>query len=129
MALWRKAPGDPGEHGIGLDWPRSVTETGMTLAIKPLARRFAGPALAAWLLYLGVWLVIYAIEWQVISLLTQTVGWFVDHFPFSFGTVEKWYTPIQTFAQNMAEGAGLIVLGLLVGLWVVHRKKKIPRLA
>jgi hypothetical protein len=71
MALWRKAPGDPGEHGIGLGWPRSMTETGMTLAIKTLARRFAAPALAAWLLYLGVWLVLYAIEWQVISLLTQ----------------------------------------------------------
>ena len=106
-----------------------MTETGMTLAVKPLARRFAAPALAAWLLYLGVGLVLYAIEWQVISLLTQTVGWFVDHFPFSFGTVEKWYAPIQIFAQNMAEGAGLIVLGLLVGLWVVHRKKKIPQLA
>jgi hypothetical protein len=106
-----------------------MSETGMTLAIKPLARRFAAPALAAWLLHLGVWLVLYAIEWQIISLLTQTVGWFVDHFPFSFGTVEKWYTPIQLFTQNMAEGAGLIVLGLLVGLWVVHRKKKIPQLA
>ena len=96
----------------------------MTLAIKPLARRFAAPALAAWLLHLGVWLILYAIEWQVISLLTQTVGWFVDHFPFNFGTVEKWYTPIQLFAQNIAEGAGLIVLGLLVGLWAAHRKRK-----
>ncbi len=47
-----------------------MSETGMPLAIKPLARRFAAPALAAWLLYLGVWLVLYAIEWQVISLLT-----------------------------------------------------------
>jgi hypothetical protein len=105
-----------------------MTETGITLAVKPLARRFAAPALAVWLLYLGVWLVLHAIEWQVISLLTQTVGWFVDHFPFGVGTVEKWYTPIQAFAENMAEGAGLIVLGLLVGLWVVHRKKKIPQL-
>jgi hypothetical protein len=29
----------------------------------------------------------------------------------------------------MAEGAVLILLGLLVGLWVVHRKEKIPQLA
>jgi hypothetical protein len=101
-----------------------MSETGMTLAIKPLARRFAVPALAAWVLHLGVWLVLYAIESQVISLLTQTVGWFVDHFPFSFGTVEKWYTPIHLFAQNMAEGAGLISLGLLVGLLAVHTKRK-----
>jgi hypothetical protein len=101
-----------------------MSETGMTLAIKPLARRFVAPALAAWLLYLGVWLVLHAIEWQVIQLLTQTAGWFVDHFLANLGTVEKWYTPIRLFAQNMAEGAGLIVLGLLVGLWAVHRKRK-----
>jgi hypothetical protein len=103
-----------------------MTEIGMTLAIKPLARRFAAPIIAAWLLYCGLWLVLFAIETQVISLLTQTLGWIVDHFLFSFGTVEKWYAPIQLFAQNMAEGAGLIILGLLVGLWAVHRKQKIP---
>lgn len=106
-----------------------MSETGTTLGIKTLARRFAAPALAAWLLHLGAWLVLFAVEQQVLSFLTQTLGWFVDHFPFSFGAVEKWYTPFQFFAQNIAEGAGLIVLGLLVGLWVVHRKKRIPQLA
>lgn len=101
-----------------------MSETGMTLAIKPLARRFAVPALAAWLLYLGVWLFLYAIEWQVISLLTQVAGWFVDHFFVNLETVDKWYTPIRLFVQNMAEGAGLIVLGLLVGLWVSTERRK-----
>ena len=106
-----------------------MTETGMTLAIKPLARRFSAPALAAWLVFLGAWLVIFAIEQQVMSFLTQTVGWFVDHLPGNLGPVEKTGSSIQLFAQNMAEGAVLILLGLLVGLWVVHRKEKIPQLA
>jgi hypothetical protein len=106
-----------------------MSETGMTLAIKPVARRFAAPALAAWLLYLGAWLILFAVEQHVMSFLTQTLGWFVDHFPFNLGPVEKTGASIQLFAQNIAEGAGLIVLGLLVGLWVVHRKKKIRQLA
>lgn len=106
-----------------------MTGTGMTLAIKPLARRFAAPALAAWLLYVGMWTLLFAIEQPVMALLTQTLGWFVDHFPVNLGPVEKTGASIQLFALNMAEVAVLIVLGLLVGLCVVRRKKKIPQLA
>ena len=106
-----------------------MTETGMTFAFKPLMRRFAAPALAAWLLYFGAWLVLFAIEQPVMALLTQTLGWVIDHSPFNFGPVEKTGSSIQLFALNIAEGVVLIFLGLLVGLWVVHRKKKIPQLA
>jgi hypothetical protein len=101
-----------------------MTETGMTLAIKPLARRFAAPALAAWLLYVGMWIVLFAIEQPVMALLTQTVGWFVDHFPINLGPVEKTGASIRLFAQNIAEGAVLILLGLFVGLWIVRRKRQ-----
>jgi len=92
----------------------------MTLAIKPLARRFAAPALAAWLLYVGMWTILFAIEQQVMSLL----GWLFDHIPINFGVVEKTYYPIQRFGQNMAEGLVPILLGLLAGLWVVRRKRQ-----
>jgi hypothetical protein len=76
-----------------------------------------------------VWLVLFAIEQQVMSFLTQTLGWLVDHLPANLGPVEKTGSSIELLAQNMAEGAVLILLGLLVGLWVVHRKGKIPQLA
>jgi F0F1-type ATP synthase assembly protein I len=58
------------------------------------------------------------------ALLTQTVGWFVDHFPVNLGPVEKTGASIQLFAQNMAEGVVLILLGLFVGLWAVRRKRQ-----
>ena len=110
-----------------------MTETEITLAIKPLARRFVAPAIAAWLLYIGVWILLFAIEQPVMAWLTQTVGWFISHLPYwrypYSGTVETTSWLISLFAQNMVEGAGLIFLGLLVGLWAVHRKKKIPQLA
>jgi len=101
-----------------------MTENVMTLAIKPLARRFAAPAIAAWLLYMGVWIVLFAIEQPVMALLTQTVGWFVDHFLANLGMVEKTSSSIRLFAQNMAEGIVLILLGLFVGSWIARGKRQ-----
>ena len=101
----------------------------MTLAIKPIAIRFAGPALAAWLLHWGVWIILFAIEQPVMVLLTQTVGWVVDHFPVYLAPVEKTGSSIQLFAQSMAEGVVLILLGIFVGLWVTRRNKKAPQWA
>jgi hypothetical protein len=101
-----------------------MTGTGVTLALKPLTRRFAAPALAAWLLYIGARLVLFAIERPVLALLTQTVGWVVDHFPVYLGSVEKDFASIQSSAQNMVEGAVLILVGLFVGLWIVRRKRQ-----
>jgi hypothetical protein len=71
-----------------------------------------------------LWLVLFAIEQQVMSFLTQTLGWFVDHLPVNLRPVEKTGSSIQLFAQNMAEGVVLIVLGLLVGLWTARRKRQ-----
>ena len=101
-----------------------MTGTGTTLSIKPLARRFAAPALVAWLLYVGMWTLLFAIEQQVMSFLTQTLGWFVDHLPVNLGPVEKTGSSIQLFAQNMAEGVVLIVLGLLLGSWIARRRRQ-----
>jgi hypothetical protein len=105
-----------------------MSETGMTLAIKPLARRFAAPALAAWLLYLGVWILLFAIEQPVMAWLTQTAGWFIWHLPYwrypYSGTVETTSWRISLFAQNMAEGVVLILLGLLLGSWIARRKRR-----
>jgi len=101
-----------------------LTETKMTLTLTPLARRFAAPALAAWLLFLGVWLVLFSIEQPVMSLLTDTVGWFVDHFLANIGMVEKTSSSIRLFALGMAEGVVLILLGLCVGAWIARRKRQ-----
>ncbi len=101
-----------------------MTETRMTLAIKPLACRFAAPALAAWLLYMGVWIVIFSIEQPVMSLLTRAETWFVDHFIANIGLVETTSWSIRLFVQAMAEGIVLILLGLFVGLFIVRRKRQ-----
>jgi len=100
-----------------------MTEFGMILTIKPLARRFIAPAIAVWLLYLGVLLVLFAVEQQVMSFLTQALGWFVDHFLADLGAVEKTGSSIRLFAQNMAEGVMLILLGLLLGSWIARRRR------
>jgi len=100
-----------------------MTETAMTIAIKPLARRFAAPAIAAWFLYMGVWIVLFAIEQPVMALLTQTLGWFVDHFLANLGPVEKTSSSVRLFTENMAEGVVLILVGLFVGAWVDRRRQ------
>ncbi len=95
-----------------------------TLAFRPLIRRFVAPAISAWLLYIGVWLVLLAIEPLVLSVLTKTVGWFALQF-FSSGIIEWSWRPIRPLMEEAAEGGISIFLGLLVGLWVVRKKKRL----
>lgn len=101
-----------------------MTETRMTLAIKPLARRFAAPALAVWLLYMGVWIVLFAIEQPVLSLLMQVENWFIDLFFANIVVVETTSWSIRIFAKDVAEGIVQILLGLFIGLLIVRRKRQ-----
>ncbi len=101
-----------------------MTETGTLPGIKPLARRFALPAIAAWLLSVGTWTVLFVIEQAVMAVLTGTESWFVDHFLPASGFVETTFWDTRICAANMGEGVVLILVGLSVGWWIARRKRQ-----
>ena len=99
--------------------------TKTTIAVKPLIQRFVVPAIAVWLLYLGVWMIFFAVEQPVMSMLTRTDNWFIEHFSPATGTIEVASWGSRLLVEDAAGGAALILLGLLVGQWAVRRKRKL----
>jgi len=93
------------------------------LAFKPLIRRFAAPAISAWLLFMGVWFILLAIEPLVLSVVTKTVGWFA--LQFFFRGITTWSWRFRPLMGELVAGAVLIFLGLMVGYSVVRREKRI----
>ena len=94
--------------------------------LKPLAQRFAGPVIAAYLLYLGVWLLLFVGTQVVMALLTGTVNWVFELFG-QFAVVEREAVLLRLLPGELAEGIVPIIAGLLVGWWVLRRKQKIVR--
>lgn len=100
-----------------------MTDT-RTLAFKPLIRRFVAPAISAWLLYMGVWLVLFAVEQLVMSVLTKAVNWFILQF-LSPSDIMGTFWHTRLLMEEAAAGGISISLGLLVGLWVIRKKKRL----
>jgi hypothetical protein len=95
--------------------------------LKPLARRFAAPVIAAYLVHLGVWLLLFIGTQVVMALLTRTVNWLAMELFGQFSVVEQEAVLVRLLPGELAEGIVPIIAGLLVGWWVLFRKLRIPR--
>lgn len=94
---------------------------------KTLLKRFAPPMIAAWLLHLGVWMLIVSeAEPSVMSVLTRTVNWFGELFTGGSWQIEEMFWPSRFVASEIWESVVLIFTGLLIGWWVLRRKAKKP---
>ena len=94
---------------------------------KPLFQRFAGPVIAAYLLHLGVWLVLFTATQVLMAFLTRTVNWLAFVLFRQFSVVEREAVLVRLLPGELAEAIVPIIAGLLVGWWVLQRKRKILR--
>ncbi len=100
-----------------------MTERETFPGICPLLRRWAPPVIAAFLLHLGLWMLIVSVaEPSVMSMLTKTLNWFIEHFTAKAWPIEEVAWPLRFTAYQMADGIATILIGLLIGLWA-HRRK------
>ncbi|MGA8443491.1 MAG: hypothetical protein WB762_07855 [Candidatus Sulfotelmatobacter sp.] len=105
-----------------------MTERDMTPAIGPLIRRWAAPVIAAWLLHLGAWSIIGRVaEPSVMSVLTNTLNWLIQHFTAKGWPIEEVSWPSRFIAYQMSESLIPILVGLLIGWGLLRRKRRISR--
>jgi hypothetical protein len=83
------------------------------------------PVLAAYLLHWGVWAVEAEAEQVVMSVLTKALNWFGDHSLANFARIEEATWSARYLAEEaLTFGLVPIVLGLLLGWWVLRRNRK-----
>jgi len=105
----------------------NVTENTIP-GICPLLRRWPPSVIAAWLLHLGLWMLIVSVaEPLTMSVLTKTLNWFVERFTARAWPIEEVSWPSSFTAYRMADGIVPILIGLLIGWWVLRRKTTIAR--
>jgi len=90
--------------------------------IGPLARRFAGPIVAAYLLHWGLWWLVQLTEQIVLSILTKVLNWFADLA--NFQRIEEASWPARWLAMQLGDSIIPILAGLLLGWWVLRSKNK-----
>jgi len=88
-----------------------------------LVRRFAGPVIAAYLLHMGMWLLLLTGTQVVLALLTRTVNWLALALFHQFSAVEQEEVLWRPLPGELAYTIVPIILGLLVGWWVWHRRR------
>lgn len=107
-----------------------MTKPGTISAAKTLVKRFAAPVIAAWLLHLGVWmLIVFVAEPSVMSVLTRTVNWFSELLAGGSWRIEDVSWPSRFVAFEIGESIVPIFIGLLMGWWVLRRKAKPPEVS
>ena len=88
-------------------------------------RRFICPVIAAYLLNLGVWSLVLQAEQVVLSEITKFLTWAADHSPAGFPRVEGTTWSARMMALQMIfYGLLPIALGLLLGWWVLNKKRR-----
>jgi hypothetical protein len=90
----------------------------------PLAKRFALPALAAWLLHAGIWTLIFVLCQTIMAVLSNSVNWFLDEFFAGNGAIVETSWRLRFIAPEAGEGLILGSLGIIIGAWVIYRKKE-----
>ena len=92
--------------------------------VKPLFLRFAAPILAAYLLHWGVLALLFIAEDVVMAALTKTVNWVASSMFASFWSIEEETLSVRLLPAPLADGIPPLVLGLLIGWWVLRRRRK-----
>jgi hypothetical protein len=94
-----------------------------------LARRFAGPVFAAYLLHWGIWSLLLVITHAVLVVLAKTLYWVTLGMFGSFHILEEELMPALRFLPaEIAQAMIPIILGLLVAWWVLYRKRRAPEI-
>ena len=96
---------------------------------RVLLKRFAIPVIAAWLIYLGAFSVVFTVSQPILSSLLGIVNWYTQHFRPTGNLVEEAWWNFPLWFKEIAEGLIPIVLGLLLGLWALARKRRSGTLA
>ncbi len=105
-----------------------MTENETIPGICPLLRRWALPVIAAWLLHMGLWMLIVSLAGPLtMSVLTKTLNWFIEHFTAKGWPIEEVASPLRFTAYQVADGIAPILIGLLIGFWALRRKTRIAR--
>jgi hypothetical protein len=107
---------------------KNVTAPGTIGGFKPLVRRFAAPVIAAWLLHMGIWwFIVFVAEPSVMSALTKMANWLILHFTARAWPIEELSWPSLLTAYQMPEVILPVIVGLIIGWWVLRRNVKIPK--
>jgi len=89
-----------------------------------LFRRFAPAVIAVYLMHWGVWELLFVAEQLVMAALTRTINWVALTMFHSFSSVWEEVVSGKYLLQQVAIGVVPIILGLLVGWWVLRRRRK-----
>jgi hypothetical protein len=88
---------------------------------KPLAQRFAGPAIAAYFLHWGALILILTGTQVVLALLTGTVNWVASLFG-QLSVIGDETVLVRLLPGELAEGAVPLFAGLFIA-WLIWLKK------
>lgn len=119
VALWKTS-----SYHFRVGFATAMTNHGTLPSNSHLFRRFAIPAVVVWLIYLGIWYLLFAISQPILGLLLDLLNWYREHFMPSALSLETEGWAMHSLMSAFAEGAILIVLGLLLGLWPLYRKRQ-----
>ncbi len=102
-----------------------MTRPGTIPGLEQLCRRWTLPVIAAWLLHMGLWwLIFFVVEPSAMSALTRTVNWFIEHFSATAWPIENISLSYTILAFQFAEALVSILLGLTIGWWLLWHKTR-----
>jgi hypothetical protein len=98
--------------------------------MKTLFKKFAMPILAALLLHEGIWMVVVTLEQPILSAFFSVQNGFEEHFAAGEHMVlEEVSWTLSSTAVQVGEAMIPIVFGLILGFWVLYRKRQKKALA
>ncbi len=89
-----------------------------------LARRFAIPMFSVWLIHAGIWTALIAASQPILSGLLRISNWYVQRYLPTGNLVEEIPWNVYFTMGSIVEDTIPIILGLLLGFWVLRRKAK-----
>lgn len=92
--------------------------------LKPLARRFAGPVIAVYFLYLGIWVLTEMATQIVMAFITPALHWVQVQLDWALSGAS---ISMRWFTHEIPYGIVPIILGLLIGGYSLRQKREIQK--